>query len=104
MVPSAGDDLVPDLVDESGLAEDVDGPLAAVVSHDLVLMGVGAVMALHSIDQASATSALSQVARRFQVPDSAVAQALLTLTAGTDEPFGDRAGAAAARLLAQGFT
>jgi hypothetical protein len=67
-------------------------------------MGVGAVMALHSLDQTCASIALSQVASRFQVPESAVAQALLPLAAGTDEPFSERPGVAAVHLLAQGFT
>jgi len=36
---------------------------------------------------------------RCQVPVAAVAQTVLTLVAGTDEPLGDGAGRAAARLL-----
>jgi hypothetical protein len=103
MAPLADDELSRDLAEDQGATEDVYGA-SAVASHDLVLMGVGAVMALHSIDHTSATSALSQVARRFQVPEAEVAQALLALTAGTEEPFSERAGAAAAHLLAQGFT
>ncbi len=66
-------------------------------------MGVGAVMALHSIQEAKAKVALVRVATRFQVPVSAVAQAVLTLVAGGDVPCGDRAGRAAAQLLVQGF-
>jgi hypothetical protein len=104
MTPPADDELGPGLADEQGPTEDVCGALAAGASHDLVLMAVGAVMALHSLDQASATSALRQAASRFQVPEHAVAQALLSLTAGSDEPFSERAGAAAVHLLAQGFT
>jgi hypothetical protein len=61
-------------------------------------------MALHSLDHASATTALSQAASRFQVPEAAVAHALLALTAGTGGPCWETAGAAAAHLLAQAFT
>jgi hypothetical protein len=103
MAPLADDELSPALAEDQGATEDVYGA-SAVASHDLVLMGVGAVMALHSIDHTSATSALSQVARRFQVPEAEVAQALLALTAGTGEPVAERAGAVAVHLLAQGFT
>jgi hypothetical protein len=67
-------------------------------------MGVGDVLVLHSIDQIRATTAVSQVVSRFHVTESAVAQALLALAAGTDEPFSERASAAAVHLLAQGFT
>jgi hypothetical protein len=104
MTPLADDELGPDLADEQGPTGATYGPLAAVASHDLVLMGVGAVMALHSIDHTSATTALGQVASRFQVPEADVTQALLALTAGTGEPVSERAGAAAVHLLAQGFT
>jgi hypothetical protein len=82
----------------------VAGALAAAAVRDLVAMGVGAVMALHSVDRAKAMTTLSRVASEFQIPISSVAQALLTLVAGTDEPFGDGAGRAAAQLLVQGFT
>jgi hypothetical protein len=83
---------------------DLDGASAPATSHDVIALGVGAVMALHSINEATARVALAQVAMRFQVPASAVAQAVLTLVAGTDEPLGDGAVRAAEQLLVQGFT
>ncbi|HSJ76687.1 MAG TPA: hypothetical protein VK899_11020 [Gemmatimonadales bacterium] len=73
-------------------------------SCDVIAMGVGAVMAMHSIHEAKARVALTHVATRYQLPVAAVAQAVLTLVAGTDEPLGDGAGRAAAQLLAQGYT
>jgi hypothetical protein len=77
--------------------------LSALALHDLVAMGVGAVMALHSVDRATATATLRRTAHHFGVPASAVAHAVLTLVAGTDEHLGDRASRAAAHLLSQGF-
>ena len=72
---------------------------------DVIAMGVGAVMALHSIHEAKARVALARMATRYQVPVSAVAQAVLDLVAGrTDGPFDDGAGRAAAQLLVRGFT
>jgi hypothetical protein len=79
-------------------------PLAAVAQCDVVTMGVGAVMALHSVDQPTATAALDQAADHFQIPVSDVAGAVLTLVAGTDMRFGTAAGRAAAQLLVDGFT
>ena len=67
-------------------------------------MGVGAVMALHSIPEAKARVALVAVASRYEVPVCAVAQAVLSLVAGTGESFADGPGRAAAQLLLQGFT
>ena len=78
--------------------------MTALALRDLVTTGIGAVMALHSVDRATATTTLRHTAARFQVPVSAVAHAVLTLVAGTDEQFGDRAGRAAAHLLVEGFT
>jgi hypothetical protein len=78
--------------------------LAALALHDLVAMGVGAVMALHSVDRSTATGTLRRTAYHFGVPASAVAHAVLTLVGGTDEHLGDRAGRAAAHLLMQGLT
>jgi hypothetical protein len=78
--------------------------LAALAADELVTMGVGAVMALQSVDRWTATTALNCAADRFQVPVSDVAHAVLTLAAGTDEKFGGRAGSAAAHLLVDGFT
>ena len=98
------DGLAPHLADELGPTTDEDEALPAVASHDVVLMGVGAVMALRSVDQTNAATALSEVASGFQVPESAVAEALLALAAATDEPVSARAGAAAVHLLAQGLT
>ncbi len=68
----------------------------------MIAMGVGAVMALHSIHEAKARVALARVATRHQVPVSVVAQAVLAIVAGTHKPFGDPAGRAAAQLLVQG--
>jgi hypothetical protein len=79
------------------------GESAAIASCDQVTMGVGAVMALHSVDQQTATTALRRAADRAHVPVSAVAHAVLTLAAGTDEQLGARAGRAATQLLAEGF-
>ncbi len=76
----------------------------ALALRDLVTTGIGAVMALHSVDRATATTTLRHAADRFQVPVSAVAHAVLTLVSGTDEQFGDRAGRAATHLLVEGFT
>jgi len=78
--------------------------LAAVAASDLVTMGVGALMALQGVDRWTATTALNRAADRFQVPVSAVAHALLTLVAGTEEQIEGRAGSAAAQLLVEGLT
>lgn len=59
--------------------------LASAAARDVIVMGVGAVMALHSVPEAKARGALAGVATRLQVPVTAVAQAVLTLVAGTDE-------------------
>jgi hypothetical protein len=79
-------------------------PVPDATSCDVVAMGVGALMSLHAIPEAKARVALARVAARYQVPVAAVAQAVLTLVASTDEPFGDGTGRAAAQLLVQGFT
>ena len=93
---------------DSGRPEDRNKPAAGAgashVVHDVIAMGVGAVMALHFTDEANARTALDRVAARQHVPVSVVAQAVLTLLAGTDQPIGDGAGRAAAQLLVQGFT
>src|SRR4051794_39529240 len=86
------------------LPDDHVEALAAIALRDPVTTGVGAVMALHAVDQQTATTALHQAADQFQVPVSDVAQTLLTLVAGTDEQFGAMAGGAALQLLVQGFT
>jgi len=78
--------------------------LESAASHDLIVMAVGAVMALHAVHEAKARVALAGVATHFQVPVSAVAEAVLILVAGTDEPCVDEAGRAATQLLVQGFT
>jgi uncharacterized protein (DUF3084 family) len=84
----------------------VDGARAVdvVAQCDLVTMGVGAVMAMHSVDRATAMTALRRAADQFQVPVAAVAHAVLTLVAGTGEESGITAGRAAAQLLVEGFT
>jgi|tagenome__1003787_1003787.scaffolds.fasta_scaffold20314387_2 hypothetical protein len=79
------------------------GALAALTDGELVTLGVGAVMALQSVDRWTATTALNCAADRFQIPVSAVAHAVLTLATGSDETVGDRAGSAAAHLLVDGF-
>ncbi len=71
---------------------------------DVIAMGVGAVMALHSVHEAKARVALARVATRHHVPVSEVAQAVLRRVAGTDERTGDAADRAAAQLLVRGFT
>jgi len=85
---------------------DSEWPTAA--PHDVIAMGVGAVMALHSVHEAKARVALARVATRHHVPVSAVAQAVLRRVAGTDERKGDAADRAAdraaAQLLVRGFT
>jgi hypothetical protein len=78
--------------------------LASAASRDVIAMGVGAVMALHSIHEAKARIALARVATRYQVSISDVARAFLTLAAGTEEPLSDGAARAAAQLLVRGFT
>jgi len=85
---------------EDGAAE----ASAEAAERELVAMGVGAIMALHSVDKADATSALSRVASHFQVPVAAVAHAVLTLVAGGEEELGDMAGRAATQLLLEGLT
>lgn len=77
--------------------------VADATSRDVIAMGVGAVMVLHSIDEAKARVAISRVATCYQVSVAAVAHAVLTLAAGTDEPLGDAAHRAAAQLLVQEF-
>ena len=52
------------------------GESAAIASCDQVTMGVGAVMALHSVDQQTATTALRRAANRAHAPVSAVAHAV----------------------------
>jgi hypothetical protein len=84
--------------------DDHAGALADVASCDRVILGVGAVMAVHSVDEQVATAALDRTADHFQVPVCAVAQAVLALVAGTDEQFEDVAGRAAIRLLVEGVT
>ena len=59
-------------------------------------------MALHSVHEAKARIALARVATRHRVPVATVAQAILILVAGTDQPICDGAGRAAAQLLVQG--
>ena len=79
--------------------------LADAHVRDVVAMGVGAVMALHTVDAARARVALGQMAVRHQVPIYDLVQAVLGLVSGTDEPFDDnRASRAAAELFMQGFT
>ena len=67
-------------------------------------MGVGAVMALHHVDEAGARVALARMATRYGVPVYDLVQGVLMLVSDPDEPFDDRAGHAAAQLLMQGFT
>jgi thiazole synthase ThiGH ThiG subunit len=73
-------------------------------SAEVIAMGVGAVMALHSIQETQARVALARAATHHQVSVAAVAKAVLALVAGTDDPVGDRAGRAAGQLLERGFT
>lgn len=82
----------------------VPGAAATTASPDVIAMGVGAVMALHSVHEAKAIVALAEVAIRYQVPICDVARAVLTVVAGTGEPLGDRPGRAAVQLMMQGFT
>lgn len=79
------------------------GPGSAA-RRDPVAMGVGAVMALHSVDEATATTALNQAATQHHVSVAAVALAILALASGTDEPVEDCAGRAATQLLGQAVT
>ena len=95
----AGDEAAADPTDAVGEA------LAHAAVRDVVAMGVGAVMALHTVDAAKARVALGQMAVRHQVPIYDLVQAVLGLVSGTDEPFDDnRASRAAAELFMQGFT
>ena len=82
-------------------AAEVLGTRAAI---DPVTMAVGAMMASQGVDRWTATTALNSAADRFDVPIPAVAHAVLTLVAGTDEQVGGRAGSAAGQLLAPGLT
>jgi hypothetical protein len=77
--------------------------MASAASHDEIPMAVGAVMALQSVDRPTATTMLNGAADHFRIPVSAVAHALLTLMAGTDELIGEAAGRAAAQVLVQDF-
>src|SRR5829696_85146 len=61
--------------------------LASAAARDVIAMGVGAVMALHSVPEARARGALAGVATRFQVPVTAVAQAVLPLWREPTSPF-----------------
>ena len=61
-------------------------------------------MVLLCVDRWTATTALNSAADRFHVPVSAVAHAVLTLAADTDEKLEDGPGRAAAHLLANGLT
>ena len=101
--------------DDPASGRDVDAPAGELTSpvaepspsaevRDVIAMGVAAVMALHSIKEAKARPVLAEVAIRHRVPVSVVAQAVLAIVAGTDKPFGDPAGRAAAQLLVQDFT
>ena len=94
----AGDEAAADPTNAVGEA------LADAAVRDMVAMGVGAVMALHTVDAARARVVLAQMAARHQMPICDLVQAVLGLVSGTDEPFDDRAGRAAAQLLVQGFT
>ena len=71
---------------------------------DPFAMGMGAVMALHSVDEATARTALTRTATHHQVSAEAVALAVLALMTWTDKPVEDSAGRAAAQLLVQAFT
>jgi hypothetical protein len=77
--------------------------LAAAVVRDVIAMGVGAVIALHSVDEARASVALARTATRYQVSVYDLVQAMLSLVSGTAEPLDDRAGRAAAQLLLEGL-
>ena len=101
--PAGGRDL--DGPTNGGLTSSTAGAVASAASREVIAMGVGAVMALHSVHEARARVALTRAASRYQVSVGAVAQAVLTLVADTDEPVPiDGAGRAAVLLLVQGFT
>jgi hypothetical protein len=72
--------------------------------HDVVAMSLGAVMALHAVDELTATTALARVAAHRGVAAVDVARALLWLVSSLswdDDPIGgETAGRAAAQLLA----
>jgi hypothetical protein len=73
--------------------------------HDSVARCVGAVMALQTVDEATATAAIMHLATHHRIPVPALARALLNLITGSDDPLDDgRAGTAAAQVLALQFT
>ncbi len=106
---TAPDDRLPARGSEGAPATESTVPAAdearpTAAPHDVIAMGVGAVMALHSVHEAKARVALARVATRHHVPVSEVAQAVLRRVAGTDQRTRDAADRAAAQLLVQGFT
>ena len=97
---ATSDDLGSGLDNSTSHAAETSG---CTTPRDVVAMGVGAVMTVHCTCAAEAMESLARVATRYQIPVADVAQAVLTLVAGSDELLDDAPGRVAAQLLAQGL-